>query len=229
MRNTEKTEMEKLQKKYNLSHKDKIPTCTSKRILDLFVSVMLIVVFSPIILIIIAVYTVEMIFIKESRGPLLYKEPRISGGKVIFFYKFRTFKQSVIDAARKKNFVVHTKDLEGKRSNFTGLGCILNNIYLDELPQLISILKGEMSLVGPRPTNIEVTVSKRASGDYTKDLVISGLTGPYQSVKGEGFDQQTVDAAYIDYVRSHSNMRVLIKDIKILFKTIKILIRAKGI
>ncbi len=229
MQYTTEPEVKKLRQQFNLAPKDRIKTCILKRVFDFVVGFAIGTVFLPIIFIISAAYLIEMIFVKSSRGPLLYKEPRISGGNVIFFYKFRTFKQSVINEARKNNHVVHTKDLEGKRSNFTWVGNILNNMYLDELPQLISILKGDMSLVGPRPTNIEVTLEKRAAGDFTKDVVISGLSGPYQCVKGEGFDQQTVDTAYIDYVRKHSCIMIVLKDIKILLKTIKVLLKAKGI
>ena len=201
----------------------------SKRMLDIVVSLMIAVLLAPVAVIIICAMFLEAFFVKESRGPFFYTEIRISGGKPIAFRKFRLFKQSVIDEARKKYEVVMSKHLEGKRENFTHTGYLLNRVYMDEIPQLWSVLVGDLSFVGPRPTNPLETKLKRDRGDHTKDLIVGGLTGPYQSVKGMGFDQETVDMEYIEFVRTHSGFQVLCKDLSIILKTVRIIFRAQGI
>lgn len=223
-------DLAKLEQTYNLFHRDRVELPPAKRLFDIVISLKLLALFSPILLVILIAYGIEMMVVQSSRGSLLYREPRISGGKVFAFIKFRTFKQSAIDTARLNNHVVHTKELEGSKTNFTRTGYVLNKLYLDELPQLLCVLKGDMTLVGPRPTNVEVTAQKRAEKDYTKDFILSGLTGPYQSVKGEkGFDQRSLDEDYIEFVRGHSGLKVLLKDIQILLRTIKVFLKAQGI
>lgn len=109
-----------------------------KRIFDLFFSILGLILFSPLLLIV-------SIFIKiDSKGSVFFRQLRVGlGGKQFITYKFRTMFQ---DAEKKGVRLTSAKD-----SRITTMGKILRRYKIDELPQLINVLKGEMSFVGPRP------------------------------------------------------------------------------
>ena len=109
-----------------------------KRLIDVFVSFCGIVVLSP-------VFVLVGALISCKGGMAIYKQERIGyKGKPFMIYKFRTM---YVDA--EKNGVLRTK--EERNSQMTSLGRFLSDYHLDELPQMFNVLKGDMSLVGPRP------------------------------------------------------------------------------
>ncbi len=110
-----------------------------KRVLDFVSSALMLAVLSPILLVI-------AVLIKlDSKGPVIFKQKRIGKGKTHFnIYKFRTMRTDTPSE-------VPTNDLRGANSYITKLGGFLRKTSLDELPQLVNILKGEMSFIGPRP------------------------------------------------------------------------------
>lgn len=110
-----------------------------KRLLDVLISVVSLAVLSPLFLIIAIAIKID------SKGPVLFKQKRAGKGKELFdIYKFRTM---CTDAPKD----VATNDLRGANAFITRVGKVLRVTSLDELPQLINILKGEMALIGPRP------------------------------------------------------------------------------
>ena len=211
---------------------DKIKLPKTKRLFDICVSVFLFLLFTPFLVVFFVLTIIEYIFVPTSRGPIVYREMRISNGNEFLFTKFRIFKQSAISNAQGRGKIVHTKSLEQNSKNLTIIGRILKRIYMDELPQLWHVLRGEMTLVGPRPTNFENTEKLRERGDFTKDMMICGLTGPFQAVKGneeEARAQKDVDMEYIEFVRNSSGWRVFLKDVRLLVRTVKTILEAKGI
>ena len=110
-----------------------------KRALDVLISLVSLIVLSPILLLI-------AVLIKlESKGPVIFKQKRFGKNKELFeIWKFRTMRT---DAPKD----VPTNDLRGATSFITPLGAILRKTSLDELPQLWNILRGDMTLIGPRP------------------------------------------------------------------------------
>lgn len=115
-----------------------------KRIFDIFFSFILIIILFPL-------FFLASILIKlTSKGPLFYISKRVGkGGKLFNFYKFRT----MVDRADKIGNPYFTEK-EDKR--VTKIGKILRNLKIDELPQLFNVLKGDMSIVGPRPEVPEI-------------------------------------------------------------------------
>ena len=124
----------------------------TKRLVDIFVSIMGIIVFLPIWIII-------AILIKiTSPGPILFTQDRPGYHKKIFkVYKFRT----MYPGSEK---MVKGKEVMKDDSRVTGFGKFLRRSKLDEIPQLWNVLKGDMSLVGPRPERVE------SLADYTKKV-----------------------------------------------------------
>jgi lipopolysaccharide/colanic/teichoic acid biosynthesis glycosyltransferase len=110
----------------------------SKRIFDIFVSAIGLIVLSPLFVI------VALLIRLDSRGPVFFRQERIGKGMRPFsIYKFRTM---ATDAARRGGQLTFGED-----PRITRVGRVLRKAKLDELPQLINVLKGEMSFVGPRP------------------------------------------------------------------------------
>ena len=121
-----------------------------KRIMDLILASILTVVFLPI-------WIVIPILIKlDSAGPIIYKHKRIGrGGKEFSMYKFRRMVNNADEILFKKNKKLLQEFKDGdwklkKDPRITGLGKIMRSITIDEFPQLLNVLEGEMSLVGPR-------------------------------------------------------------------------------
>ncbi|HLC70012.1 MAG TPA: sugar transferase [Patescibacteria group bacterium] len=207
-----------------------VPLPLAKRILDVLATSIIFLLLTPFFLFLLLFIAIEQIFIKDSRGPFLYSEKRISGGQVFNFYKWRTFKVTAIEAALKAGPVIHTANLQKDLKNLTYYGRLLKRIYMDESPQLWNVLKGDMTLVGPRPTNLENSTNYKNTGDFTREIIKCGLTGPYQSEKGHAVRSQLeLDRDYINFVSANSGWKVVFKDLTIILKTIRIVLEAKGI
>jgi O-antigen biosynthesis protein WbqP len=184
-----------------------------KRIIDFILSLVAIVIFSPFLLLIV-------ILIKlDSEGPVLFKQKRIGMHKTHFYMlKFRTMR---IDSPKD----VPTHLLENPDQWITRMGKILRKTSLDELPQLFNIIKGEMSIIGPRPAlwNQYDLIAERDK--YGANDVRPGLTG-WAQVNGRDELPIEVKARYDgEYVQKMSFMF----DLKCLLKTVVSVIKGEGI
>lgn len=185
----------------------------TKRIIDFSLSLVTLVVLSIVLLIL-------CLLIKlESPGPVFFKQKRIGKGKKEFeILKFRTMKN---DAP--KDMPTHL--LDKPDSYITKIGKFLRKTSLDELPQLINILKGDMSLIGPRPAlwNQDDLIAERDK--YQANDVLPGLTGLAQV---SGRDELPIDVkAKIDgeYVKKRNP----VLDTVIFFKTIFSVLKSDGV
>lgn len=208
-----------------------VKTHFEKRIFDIIVSLTAIVLFSPFIFLVLISMFIENIIVPSSRGKIFYSEIRISAGEPFKIYKFRIFKMAALERAARDNSCIHTKPLEGDPKNLTYVGRFLKRIYMDELPQIYNVLRGDMSLVGPRPTNIENSEKLFKEGKYSKYLAKAGLTGYFQSHKGfkTDMDQEEIDMEYINFCRNNPGWKVILYDIKIIFISILTVLRAEGV
>ena len=184
-----------------------------KRILDFLISfVSLIVLFIPFLII-------GLIIKLESKGPVFFKQQRIGKNKSKFYiYKFRSMRS---DAP--KDMPTHL--LNNAESYITKSGNFLRKTSLDELPQLINILKGEMSIVGPRPAlwNQDDLIEERDK--YGANDITPGLTGLAQ-VSGRDELEIPVKAKLDgEYTKNIS----FINDVKIVFLTVIKTFKREGI
>ena len=182
-----------------------------KRLLDILVSL-------PAILVLLPVFAVIIIAIKlSSRGPAIFRQTRAGkGGKPFTFYKFRTMKTDVdlFGASPKSD----------KDPRLTKVGIFLREYSLDELPQLFNVLKGDMSIVGPRPLYIQ-QMAEWDDEQKKRLLVKPGLTGLAQiSGRGELTKEEKL-ALDVEYVRKAS----LLLDFKIIFLTLWQVLTSKSI
>lgn len=202
----------------------------SKRIFDILLSALLLSLTFPLSLIIILAILIEGLVVAESGGSPFYVEIRISKGEPFGLIKFRIFKvRAILEEIRPG--ILTTKEVENKPENLTHVGKYLKKYGLDELPQLLNILMGDMSFVGPRPRPIREYQSELKDGIYYRKVIRAGLTGLAQIRKGipRSFEEDIAkDAEYVEKSRRLSALQLLKLDIWIIFRTIRVVIKGTG-
>jgi len=179
-----------------------------KRILDLVVGAAALVVFSPIMLVCaIAVYL-------ESGGPILFRQERVGmGGKPFTIFKFRSMR---VDA-EKDTGAVWVRENDDRR---TRVGAILRRLSFDELPQIFNVLRGEMSLVGPRPERpVFVEQFRKQFPRYDeRHLVPPGITG-WSHIHMHRLVNQDDIGERLEYDLRYVEQWTIWLDVSIMFKT----------
>lgn len=177
-----------------------------KRGIDLVMAVLLLIIF------LIPMLIIAVLIKLDSKGPVLFKQKRTGlKGKVFNLYKFRS--------------MVTDNDVHdfSKGDQHTKVGNILRKTSLDELPQIINILKGEMSFIGPRPWITDYYDNMNEKQRHRND-VLPGITGLAQA-KGRNNISINEKIDYdLEYVKNYSFRQ----DVKIVFLTIKTVLSKEG-
>jgi len=200
----------------------KTPYKLLKRMMDVFFSTIGLIVLSPVFAII------AMIIKLESKGPVFFKHTRIGkDGKIIKIYKFRSMVENAEDLIQSftpeqmKEYQENYKLADDPR--ITKIGKFLRKTSLDELPQLLNIIKGELSIIGPRPV-VQDELEKYGDNAAKFLSVTPGLTG-YWAANGRSdttYEQRMeMELYYVD------NMSFKM-DVKIFFKTIGAVLKKEG-
>ncbi len=193
-----------------------------KRLMDMCAAFLLLLLLSPLFLI------VALLIRLESPGSVFFSQKRVGhGGREFDFFKFRSM---YIDAEERKKELMDQNEMEGgvifKMKNdprITRIGGFIRKYSIDELPQLYNVLRGDMSLVGPRPP-VPSEVEEYTVSDRRRLDSIPGITGLWQ-VSGRSdipFDQQV--ELDVEYIYSAT----LWENIKLLLKTIPAVLSGKG-
>ena len=189
---------------------------TAKRILDIMVATLLIIPASIIL------PFVAIAIVVDSRGPVFYYQKRVGkGGGPFYFIKFRSMIEGADAFVGKKG--------NGDDSRHTRVGKFLRKTYLDELPQIINVLRGEMSFVGPRPERPEYVeeLKKQIPFYEIRLLVKPGITGLAQINMAN--DASVEDAPEkLQYDLFYIKNRSIVTDLAIMLKTATILARRTG-
>ncbi len=180
-----------------------------KRFLDFFVALILLIILSPVLLIICI-----LLPITTGEKPLFFQSRPGKNGRLFKLVKFKTMNEK--------------KDASGEllpdAERFTATGLFLRKTSLDELPQLINVLLGEMSLVGPRPLLVEY-LPLYSNFQSRRHEVLPGITG-WAQVNGRnaiGWKEKfALDVWYVDHLS-------FVTDLKIIILTIKKVLRKEGI
>ena len=213
----EKMKNEKVKEYYDIISKKKI-SLVMKRIFDIFFSLVLLIILSPILLIL-------AILIKiDSKGPVFYRQERVTtNGKIFRIFKFRTMVQN----ADKIGSLVTV----GNDARITRVGKVIRKVRLDEIPQLINILKGEMTFVGTRPEVIKY-VKKYSNEMNATLLMLAGITSEtsirYKDESKLLCKAENVDIVYVREIlpeKMKYNLQSIknfnfIEDLKTLFRTV---------
>lgn len=186
-----------------------------KRALDVMISVIGLPIF--ILLFIIFGFLIKL----EDRGPVLYKAERIGKDKKIYkMYKFRSMKVHAPTLLNKDGSTYNAKD----DPRVTKIGKFMRETSIDETPQILNVLKGDMSIVGPRASLSSVLDTYKAD-EVDKMKVRPGITGYTQAYYRNGLsnrEKRLKDAWYANHV-------TLWLDVKIFFKTFSTVIKREGL
>jgi lipopolysaccharide/colanic/teichoic acid biosynthesis glycosyltransferase len=213
----------------------------AKRVLDVVISLIALIILAPVMLV------VALVTVLDSPGPAIFAQTRVGGRRWSYggyaywqkfefkCLKFRTMVQDA-DPARHRQFIralingeVGPNDSGGAKfkleqdSRVTRVGRILRKLSLDELPQLFNVLRGEMSLVGPRP-DIPYIVELYKPGWHERFAASPGITGYWQTHgRGDVTFEEMVEMDIV-YVRNTS----LAMDMRILILTIPTVVTGRG-
>ena len=204
----------------------------TKRLFDIFLAIFLLVVLMPLMLLI------SLAVLLDSPGPIIFRQKRVLGRQalgsgdaekhVFSFYKFRTMYHNAGEGLHRQYMqkLIHgdVQRTEGSEKRLykldhdprvTRIGRLLRKSSLDELPQLINILRGEMSFVGPRPA-IAYEVCQYKPWHMYRLTVMQGLTGLWQVM---GRNERSFDEM-VQLDIEYAQRRSLLLDLKIIFATI---------
>lgn len=198
------------------------PTPAAKRLMDVVLATLAVSILWPI-------WALAVILIKlDSPGPILLRQRRVGrGGRIFQYYKFRTMVDSadpdISDRLPKEGLDRSLLSPPGRDPRVTRIGCVLRKTTVDELPQLLNVIKGDMSLVGPRPDMPEI-VAHWPEEFQARHLVRPGMTGLAQ-VNGRSNLTHSQKLRYdLEYVRYHP----LSRDLAILLKTVRVVASKEG-
>jgi lipopolysaccharide/colanic/teichoic acid biosynthesis glycosyltransferase len=175
----------------------------------LIVSTLALALLSPVLLGLLAAMALDMLALPADRGGFFSRETRISRGRPFSLLKFRSARPD---------------------GSLTWAGrTLLKPWYLDELPQLLNVLRGDISLVGPRPWPPEMVQRQLDSGKDYRTRVMAGLTGAAQVTKGEGTKYEDLDLQYIERAESLGSWALVRYDLEILRRTFAVIARRQGL
>jgi lipopolysaccharide/colanic/teichoic acid biosynthesis glycosyltransferase len=195
----------------------------AKRVLDKGVAAALLLLLAPVGLLVLAAMALDMVLVPRDRGSFLYREPRVSRGRTFELLKLRTLRADVAAEG-------HARLREADRSNLTWSGRrVLKPWYLDELPQLVNVLRGDISLVGPRPWPPELVERQVAEGTDYRLRIMAGLTGPAQVSKGGDQLYADLDERYVEASETLGGRALVRLDLAILGQTLGVLARGEGL
>lgn len=195
---------------------------------DKVVALTLVILLAPLYALAYGAMVLGKLRYRADRGPWLYRERRISRGREFDLLKLRTLRRDVLERMEDK---AHARQYEADESNLTWAGRrVLKPWYLDELPQLLNVLRGDMSLVGPRPWPPSMVADQVERGLTYRNEVMAGWTGPAQVRKGvtESSGYAELDLDYVEGLRS-SGAAVVLRDVGILWQTAKVMARGEGL
>ncbi len=194
-----------------------------KRFVDVIGASIALMLASPVMLLVAALVKID------SKGPVFFRQNRVGrGGRLFKIFKFRT----MVAGAEERRAELLEQSIYPDRRLFkiisdprlTRLGGWLRRTSLDELPQLFNVLKGDMSLVGPRPP-IPSEVDEYEAHHYGRFDVKPGMTGPWQVAgRNQVTDFEKIVALESEYIRQWS----LARDLAILFRTLPAVLNMRG-
>lgn len=193
-----------------------------KRVIDIIGSLFGLIVLSPVFLIV-----TFLIILEDPQGPVIFSQKRVGKkGRLFTMYKFRSM---CTDAEDQLHELIELNEIKGAMFKIkddprvTKIGKKIRKTSVDELPQLLNVLKGEMSLVGPRPP-LQREVAEYSQRDMQRLSVKPGCTGLWQ-IRGRNdvhFDDM------VDFDLEYIENQSIGNDCKIIFQTIKVMFLSRG-
>ena len=196
----------------NVANKASALYSISKRTMDIVSSLVGLILLSPLFLL------VAILIKLDSKGPIIFKQIRIGkNSKPFYIYKFRSMK---IDAPN-----LSTEEFINASDFTTKVGKFIRKTSIDELPQLVNILKGDMSIVGPRPVIEREVRLLEIRKECNVDSILPGITGLAQINGRDNID----DYEKVKYDFEYLSKSNLVLDIKIIINTVLKVAKSEGI
>lgn len=206
-----------------------LPERKGKRVYDLAISIIVLTISLPIWLLILLSNYLDGLIHSDHAGPLLDGYTCCSCGFKFTKYKFRTVRVFPTND-KLLHYDFRFRPSEYDINNLTCTGRFLKKYYLDEFPQFINVLCGDMSLVGPRPLAWHHYIRFTKEGHCVRRILKSGLFGPSHALKGtENFPDLSLDYDYAEKYRTSNFIQLLVEDFRIILISIRTALRGQGL
>jgi len=200
-----------------------------KLLFDKVFAFIFLIMTSPIVILLKLAFIVEGLFIPENKGPMFFSYNAVSQGKVFPKYKIRLIKTKYIEpeGAKRGDWIAYSA--EWNEDSRTYVGAFVKKFYLDEIPQFWNVLRGDMSIVGPRPLAVIHYERDLAQGNVTRKLLKGGLLGLGHIMKGKPeFGNPIYEYEYIDQYIKRSELGLFWLDLTIIWRGILLIIKGGG-
>ena len=206
-----------------------LPSRFFKIFFDKLVAICFLLISAPILLLLKCAFLIEGWIIPENAGPMFFYYNAVSAGNVIPKYKIRLIKIQYIEPEGAKRHDWIAFSAEWTPESRTHVGKFVKKFYLDELPQFWSVLKGDMSIVGPRPLSVMHYERDRAQGNVTRFLLRGGLLGMGHINKGTSeMGNPVFEYEYVEQYLKRSSLGLLRLDLWIIWKGILVIAKGGG-
>lgn len=223
------TDEVKLKYGYIFDLKEPLQQRFFKSLFDKVVALLALMFSAPILLLLKIANLIEGWLIPENAGPMFFYYNAMSAGKLIPKYKIRLIKMKYIEPEGAKRHDWIAFSAEWTPDSRTHVGSFAKKFYLDELPQFYSVLKGDMSIVGPRPLSVLHYERDRAQGNVTRFLLRGGLLGLGHVNKGTPeMGNPVYEYEYVDQYLKRSSFGLLMLDLWIIWRGMVVIVKGGG-
>lgn len=209
--------------------KEPLPPRFYKTLFDKIIAIIFLILLSPVIVILKLAFIFEGLIIPENKGPMFFYYFGVSSGKIIPKYKIRIIKTRFIDpeGARRHDWIAYSA--EWTPESRTYVGKFVKKFYLDEIPQFWSVLRGDMSIVGPRPLSVIHYERDYSQGNVTRFLLRGGMLGLGHINKGTSeMGNPIYEYEYVDQYLKRSSVGLLCLDLWIIWRGIIVIFQGGG-
>ena len=220
-----------IKKKYSyiFSNKFSLQVRYLKVFFDKLVALLLLFITLPIIIFLKLLFILEGLIIPENKGPMFFSYYAVSKAKVFPKYKIRLIKTKYIDPVGAKRGDWMAYSAEWNEDSRTYVGAFVKKFYLDEIPQFWNVVRGDMSIVGPRPLAVIHYERDLAQGNVIRKHLKGGLLGLGHIMKGKPeFGNPIYEYEYIDQYIKRSELGLLWLDLTIIWHGILLILKGGG-
>lgn len=208
---------------------DPLPPRLPKVVFDKIAAVTLLTVSAPVFIALKVGYLLEGWLIPENSGPMFFYYNAVSAGRMFRKYKIRLIKTKYIDPVGASIGDWHAYSAEWTPESRTYMGRFVKAFYLDELPQFFNVLRGDMSIVGPRPLAVHHYERDRQQGNVPRFLLRGGMLGLGHVLKGTPeMGNPIYEYEYADQYVKRSAFDLLLLDLTIIWRGIKLIVKGGG-
>lgn len=219
----------KIKYKYIFMMKNALPDRLLKTLFDKTFSLIILLICLPLLIVLKFFFIIEGFLVPENKGPMFFSYNAVSQGRVFPKYKIRLIKSKYIDPFGAKRGDWSAYSSEWNKDSRTFIGAFVKKFYLDEIPQFLNVLLGDMSIVGPRPLAVMHYEQDLAQGNVSRKLLKGGLLGLGHILKGKPeFGSPVHEYEYIEQYIKRSEFGLLCLDFTIIWRGFLLILKGGG-